>query len=285
MLEDMRARFVSLLFLVSAGFGQPFQAARETGQGRVITLTGDPSEMGLLATFGKRSFPVFSKKTLLPVAVDQPPGDYEIVIKTSGGTVLQKLPLTVAKTPFRTQNIRATKQMKAIEPAPGEIEKMRALSAMVTSARFFESRFVPPTAECQNSPFGVQRLHNGKPTGAYHRGADLRSPSGTPVKAMASGKVIIATMEFRLNGGTIGLDHGQGLTSHYIHLSKVAVEEGQMVKQGDVVGFVGTTGFSTGAHLHWGTVLHNTPVDPNEFIKLTPCAVKTAPAKKKAKTK
>jgi murein DD-endopeptidase MepM/ murein hydrolase activator NlpD len=168
--------------------------------------------------------------------------------------------------------------MKALTPAPGEREKMRALAELVASVRYFEDRFTPPVEGCQNSPFGVQRLHNGKATGSYHRGADQRGAEGTPVRAPASGVVAVAEPKFQVNGGTVGLDHGQGLTSHYIHLSGVAVTEGERVKQGDVIGYVGSTGFATGPHLHWGTVVHGTPVDPNEFVTLTPCP---APAKKR----
>jgi murein DD-endopeptidase MepM/ murein hydrolase activator NlpD len=148
---------------------------------------------------------------------------------------------------------------------------------MVTGTRYFEDRFVLPVDGCQNSLFGVQRLHNGKRTGNYHRGADQSGAEGTPVRAAASGAVVIATTAFKMNGGTVGLDHGQGLTSHYIHLSSVAVEEGQRVKQGDVIGAIGSTGFATGPHLHWGTVVHGTPVDPAEFVTLTRCAPPAQP--------
>ena len=160
---------------------------------------------------------------------------------------------------------------------------MRALAALVTPVRYFEDRFIRPTEHCQNSPFGVQRLHNGKPTGSYHRGADQRSPEGTHVAAPASGIVAVAERGFLLNGGTVGIDHGYGLTSHYLHLSKVFAVEGRKVQQGDVIGEVGATGFATGAHLHWGTSVHATPVDPNVFVALTPCAA--APVRPTARKK
>jgi murein DD-endopeptidase MepM/ murein hydrolase activator NlpD len=80
---------------------------------------------------------------------------------------------------------------------------------------------------------------------------------------------------FRLHGGTVGLDHGQGVTSSYIHLSKTAVKEGQVVKQGEVIGYVGSTGFSTAPHLHWGLYVHGSPVNPKQWNPaktwLTPC--------------
>jgi murein DD-endopeptidase MepM/ murein hydrolase activator NlpD len=145
--------------------------------------------------------------------------------------------------------------------------------------RHWEEPFLAPTSGCMNSPFGVQRLHNGKPTGNYHRGVDQRGPNGRPIVAAASGVVRIARM-FNVHGGTVGIDHGQGLTSIYIHMSKIAAEEGAMVKKGDVIGYIGSTGFSTGPHLHWGINVHGVPVQPLQWVKLTPCGA--APAKKAA---
>jgi murein DD-endopeptidase MepM/ murein hydrolase activator NlpD len=121
-----------------------------------------------------------------------------------------------------------------------------------------------------NSPFGVKRYYNGKFSGNYHKGIDQRSPQGRPIKAIADGQVILAS-SFHLHGGTVGLDHGQGITSIYIHQSKLLVKPGQLVKQGDVIGHVGSTGFASGPHLHWGLYIHGTPVDPTNWLKVSAC--------------
>jgi murein DD-endopeptidase MepM/ murein hydrolase activator NlpD len=77
---------------------------------------------------------------------------------------------------------------------------------------------------------------------------------------------------YQLHGGTVGIDHGQGVVSVYIHLSKVAVHDGQHVNAGDVVGYVGHTGFATGPHLHWGLYVNGLPVNSNQWIQgVNPC--------------
>ncbi|MBL8209573.1 MAG: M23 family metallopeptidase [Bryobacterales bacterium] len=262
-----------------------FLAPQEIQQGQVLRLTAPQAEPGLIAFFAGKDFPIFATNgrslALIPVGVYQQPGAFPITIKGPNGDVLQQLPVIVKATDFPTQNIVATRQMKELKPLPGEVERMRSLAATVSKDRHFEDAFVLPVRGCRNSPFGVQRLHNGKPSGNYHRGVDQRGPEGTPIQAAASGLVAVAQPNFQLHGGTVGLDHGQGLTSHYLHMSKVAVREGQRVNQGDVIGYVGSTGFATGPHLHWGVNLHATPVNPTEFVKLTPCsAAKSPPAKR-----
>ena len=106
---------------------------------------------------------------------------------------------------------------------------------------------------CMTSPFGVQRYLNGKPTGSAHAGIDQRSPAGTPIHAVDGGVVKIVR-EWNLHGRTVGIDHGQGLESIYLHMSKLAATEGATVKKGDVIGYVGSTGRSTAPHLHWTLV-------------------------------
>ncbi|MFN7932492.1 MAG: M23 family metallopeptidase [Bryobacteraceae bacterium] len=260
-----------------------FLVPSEVRQGRVIRVSGPATGQGFSVEFATKTFPLFvdggAAQTLVPVSVDQAPGKYDVVIR-QGKTELQRSAVTVRKTAFRTQNIQATKQMKELRPIPGEVERMQALATTVSPVRFFEDAFVAPVSGCQNSPFGVQRLHNGKPTGAYHRGVDQRGAKGTPIKAAASGMVVVAQPDFQVRGGTVGIDHGHGLTSHYLHMSRVTAREGQRVKQGEVIGYVGSTGFATAAHLHWGTYVHGTPIDPNEFAALRPCA---APQRKKGK--
>jgi murein DD-endopeptidase MepM/ murein hydrolase activator NlpD len=200
----------------------------------------------------------------MPVVVDKPPGTYKLQVRSYSADV------EVVDAHYPIQNIRATKSMKELKPLPGEMETIRALQQTVSDRRQWTEPFRSPTSDCMNSLFGVQRYHNGKPTGNFHRGVDLRSPLGRPVTAIAGGVVRISTM-YRLHGGTIGIDHGQGVTSTYIHLSKLAAKEGDVVKQGEVVAYVGGTGFATGPHLHWGLYVHAVPVNPAQFITVPRC--------------
>jgi murein DD-endopeptidase MepM/ murein hydrolase activator NlpD len=125
---------------------------------------------------------------------------------------------------------------------------------------------------CLISPFGVQRYHNGQPTGNYHRGIDQRAAEGRAVRAPAAGVMRLARM-YRLHGGTVGLDHGQGMVSIHIHMSKLSVKQGQRVEAGRVIGLAGSTGFATGPHLHWSLYVNGLPVNPLPWLPaLQPCA-------------
>jgi murein DD-endopeptidase MepM/ murein hydrolase activator NlpD len=119
------------------------------------------------------------------------------------------------------------------------------------------------------------------PTGNYHGGLDQRGPRGTPIRAIAGGSVRIARM-FNIHGGTVGIDHGQGVTSFYLHMSKFATAEGATVAKGDVIGYVGTTGRSTAPHLHWSIAVNGFNVNPSQWVKVPPCG-KSPPAKKRPK--
>lgn len=206
---------------------------------------------------------------LLPVSVFQKPGDYMVILKGSEGELLNQQPIKVVNANFRIQNIQVSKQTKGLQPEKGELETVAALKNLLTPSRYWDESFVSPTTDCQNSPFGVLRYHNGKPTDDYHKGVDLRSPLGRPVKATSGGKIVIAR-KFQLHGGTVGIDHGQGVSSIYIHMSAILVKPGDVVKKGDVIGKVGATGFATGPHLHWGLFMNGLPINPNQWVKAVP---------------
>lgn len=206
---------------------------------------------------------------LMPVAVDQKPGGYTLTVVDVAGQARHTSKVEVENAKFPRQNISVSKSVQSLQPLPGEMETIGALKSNVSEARHWSEPFVSPTPDCMNSPFGVLRYHNGKPTGDYHKGVDLRSPAGRPIKAIADGTVKISKM-YRLHGGTVGLDHGQGMGSIYIHMSKMAVKEGDAVKQGDVIGYVGSTGFASGPHLHWGLYINGLPVNPHQWVKNVP---------------
>jgi murein DD-endopeptidase MepM/ murein hydrolase activator NlpD len=99
----------------------------------------------------------------------------------------------------------------------------------------------------------------------YHEGQDIDAAYGTPVEAAASGRVIIAGRQ-RGYGNVVYLDHGAGLTTRYGHLSQIDVTVGQTVTRGQTIGLVGSTGRSTGPHLHYEVRINNQPVDPKRYL-------------------
>lgn len=206
---------------------------------------------------------------LVPVSVYEKPGKYPLTIYNAAQVPIKTFDINILDGRYKTQNVSVSSSTAGLQPLPGELEAIQKLKNTVTPVKHWDEPFITPTSDCQNSPFGVKRYHNGVSTGDYHKGVDLRSPSGRPIKATASGKVQIATM-YRLHGGTVGLDHGQGVGSIYIHMSKLAVKPGQMVQKGQTIGYVGSTGFASGPHLHWGLYVNGLPVNPNQWIANVP---------------
>ncbi|MEZ5355260.1 MAG: M23 family metallopeptidase [Bryobacteraceae bacterium] len=250
----------------------------EVKQGDTLRVIVEHAREGLRTSFAGRTVRIFRQPDgsglgFVPVPVSQRPGRLAVKLIDESGGLLESAAVTVVDAQFLTQNIRATQSMKALTAEPGELAAISRLFRTASDERSWAEPFVAPTGACANSPFGVQRLHNGKRTGAYHKGLDLHSQRGTPVRATAAGVVRISRM-YRLHGGTIGIDHGQGVTSLYIHLSKLIAADGARVEAGDVVGEVGSTGFSTGPHLHWQVAVNGLPVNPLQWVpSIKPCSV------------
>jgi murein DD-endopeptidase MepM/ murein hydrolase activator NlpD len=110
----------------------------------------------------------------------------------------------------------------------------------------------------------MRRIFNGEPRNP-HPGLDIAAPRGTAVCAPAGG-VVLLTGEFFFSGNTVLIGHGEGVVSLLCHLQDIKVRQGQALRPGDLVGHVGTTGRSTGPHLHWTLSLNNARVDPGLFL-------------------
>lgn len=146
-----------------------------------------------------------------------------------------------------------------------EKSKTKKVFANFNTDEVSDLNFASPLSGRISSPFGKKRYFNGKPK-APHSGIDIAAKKGTPIKAAQSGLVVIQEAFF-FNGNTIYLDHGEGVITLYCHMSGFAVNEGDYVNKGDIIGYVGSTGRSTGPHLHFGVVLNSNAVDPKIFVK------------------
>ena len=146
-------------------------------------------------------------------------------------------------------------------------EKPLILAALKTWTEQPEvaTSFILPVQGRLSSQFGLRRIYNKQERVRRHTGLDIAAPVGTPIIAPANGKVI-RTGDYFFTGGTVFIDHGQGLITMYCHLSKTDVKAGDILQQGDPIGQVGNTGRVSGPHLHWVVSLNNNKVEPKLFL-------------------
>jgi hypothetical protein len=163
-----------------------------------------------------------------------------------------------------------------VDPPPEIAERIRLEQERVATVRLrddaridFAKPFTWPVQGRISGRFGNQRVYNGSPR-APHSGMDIAAAQGTPVLAPAGGVVSFADAGLYLTGGTVVLDHGHGVSSNFLHLSRIDVQVGQRVAQGDPIGAVGATGRATGPHLHWGMNWFNVRIDPLLVLERNP---------------
>lgn len=147
-----------------------------------------------------------------------------------------------------------------------ELERIGAARAVDSGSQGWRQAFIWPSPGRISGRFGSQRVYQGEPD-AYHSGLDLAGGAGTDYVAPADGVVVLVASEpFTLEGHLLIIDHGQGLNSAFLHSSAVLVHEGDVVKQGQVIGRIGATGRATGPHLHWSIKWHDARLDPLLFL-------------------
>ncbi|HEX9770743.1 MAG TPA: M23 family metallopeptidase [Kiloniellales bacterium] len=175
--------------------------------------------------------------------------------------------LSIEQRAYDIQRVDGLPQEK-VTPPEEVLARIAAEQAMVEEVRkvdrpepWFETGFVWPVVGPISGIYGSQRILNGEPRWP-HYGVDVAAPEGTPVVAPADGLVVLVHGDMYYSGGTVVLDHGFGLTSAYLHLKEISVEEGQTLRQGDRLGSVGATGRVTGAHLDWRFNWFDERLDP-----------------------
>ena len=155
-----------------------------------------------------------------------------------------------------------------VDPPPDIAERIAREQAQVSAVRTrddarsdYAQAFVWPVQGRISGRFGNQRVYNGIPK-SPHSGMDIAAADGTPVQAPAAGIVTFADPGLYLTGGTVVIDHGAGISSNFLHLSRIDVQVGERVEQGQIFAAVGATGRATGPHLHWGMNWFSTRIDP-----------------------
>ena len=196
------------------------------------------------------------------------PGVYNLNIMSAGSTAHRSV--VVRKKEYPIQHLKLPKGMVELSPenevrVERELKKTNAIWPNETG-RAWDGGFMNPREGKITTLFGVRRFMNKIPKNP-HTGVDVQAEEGDSVHAPNNGVVTLVD-DLYYSGNSVVLDHGQGLFTMFFHLSKVLVKPGQRVKKGDVIALVGSTGRSTGPHLHWGVRMQGARVDPQELIHL-----------------
>lgn len=202
-------------------------------------------------------------RALIPTSPLDQPGHR--TIEVLGIDPPRSLAVNLANRSFATQRIRLPAGSSSLG-TDHEFARVAEFKRIVTPQRHWQGPLVRPSQGRVSTEFGVRRYYNGVfAQDYYHRGVDYAAATGSPVVAPAAGHIRLVGRVvdgFELHGNTVGIDHGQGVLSIMIHLSRIDVAEGDFVTAGQVVGGIGSTGASTGPHLHWGLYVHGVAIDP-----------------------
>jgi murein DD-endopeptidase MepM/ murein hydrolase activator NlpD len=303
--HNPRAFLVPLLWvlpLLTPGSSQaqaPVPVRKPCGEGITLKLNAAIATQGSLlvaevastnivpaitAEWDGRAIPVWSEgknptslHALLGVDLEKAPGRYEWKISWEGADGKANTcsaQVTVHAGKFPTERLKVEKQFVQPDPeqqkrAEEDQKKMRAIYDTVTPEVLWTGKFRLPLKEpATGGNFGRRRILNGEAR-SPHAGVDFPAPSGTPVFASQSGKVVLAE-ELYYSGNTIVINHGYGIYTLYAHLSEIGVHAGDAVEASSEIGKVGATGRVTGPHLHWGLTVEHARVNAMDIVHRQP---------------
>jgi murein DD-endopeptidase MepM/ murein hydrolase activator NlpD len=239
---------------------------------RPVTLTatwlGQPVVFTPLDAAGLRQF------ALLPVDALQAVGAYDFVLGYTtgrGAPVSRTWSLAVEDGGYESQEIVVSEDKAAAmtpEAIAAERDKVVGVWSQVSPALLWSGPFVRPIDPqyLTTSPFGTRRDYSVADIGNFHAGQDFGAPEGVLITAPADGVVVLAE-PLTVRGNAVIIDHGRGIFTGFWHMSEIRVTVGQPVAAGDIIGIVGNTGLSTGAHLHWEMRIYGVAVDPMQFLE------------------
>jgi len=203
------------------------------------------------------------------------PSTAEIIVHQKSGD--KKIILNIDARDYAIQKIEGVPQ-KTVTPEDQDLKRIKQDAALVRAARRirrnvddFTAGFIQPTEGVITGVYGSQRFYNGVPK-SPHYGIDYAAPTGAPVKAPAAGIITMVHDDLFYSGGTLILDHGHGLSSTFLHLSEILVEQGQSVSAGMVIAKVGASGRATGPHLDWRMNWLDQRIDPQLVLETLPAS-------------
>ena len=206
------------------------------------------------------------------------PSILKIRVKAGDGTVRELSQMVeIHEAHYRTGTLSVAPQF--VEPGPEAMQEIKAESALkervfTASATepLWSGDFRAPVSAQATDSFGTRRTFNGK-LASVHKGMDFRAHMGTPVHAGNSGTVVLARKLY-FEGNCVAIDHGMGLYTISMHLSRIDVHEGERVTKGQLLGLSGATGRVTGPHLHWAVRWHDAYLDPAKLLRIDLSAVR-----------
>ena len=217
---------------------------------------------------------------LLPVPLDAKENDFTLSATPVTGQAGGKKPAAAPQAATLGIGVydkdrpvqKLTVDKKYVDPPAAQMERIKADRELVrkTLAAYVPERlwtlpFDRPVPGDVSSLFGLKRVFNGQPRG-LHRGLDLRGAEGTPIVACADGRVAL-TGDLYFSGNVVYINHGEGVFTAYLHMSKILVAKDQVVRKGEVIGLVGATGRVTGPHLHLSLLVQGVSVDPQPLLQ------------------
>jgi murein DD-endopeptidase MepM/ murein hydrolase activator NlpD len=197
-----------------------------------------------------------------------------IKLNNATGTILE-IPITLSPREFRSETITLNPALTSLvsDPNPQRtLESEKLWEILITNGKeiYHSGKFVfPVTATRRTSQFGTRRVNqysDGRKTTSIHAGVDFGIPTGTEIRACGRGKVVFSRMRI-LTGYSVIIEHAPGVYSLYYHLDSVVAQEGSIVEAGTVIALSGSTGFSTGPHLHWEIRVSTENTDPDILVE------------------
>ena len=199
---------------------------------------------------------------------------YDVIITKMNEGKKEKIVKKIQKREYKIQRIDGLPEKK-VTPPKEFYDRIKRENKIISNARsinsnltFFKNKFIPPLDKAIiTGVYGSQRILNGKPKWP-HYGIDFAAKEGTKIKAMLDGTATMVEPDLFYTGGTLIFDHGHGISTLYMHMQKIYVKKGQKVKQGEIIGTVGSTGRSTGAHLDVRLNWFGTRLDPMTVLNI-----------------
>lgn len=262
----------SLLYIIrSAG---ALEICGDIKQGEIFLVKDISAKLIIInKNLGEKRYFVSDDGTAL-IALHRDAPKSILLDSAPGADYVTRYEIAVAPVKWETQRINGVTQSKVVPTSKADMAEIKREQKDLETALaeysenyYWKNGFIFPLDGKISGGFGNQRIFNGIRKNP-HNGCDIAAPEGAEVKASGDGKVVLSGKDYFYTGNMVVIDHGQGLHTIYAHLSKAKANKGDIIKKGDVIGFVGKTGRAKGAHLHWGASLNGVRFDPNSLLDI-----------------